>query len=80
MSKTLLVSVVLVGLTYGVNNIPQYDPHQRIIDCSDGKDATDDCDVMLVVEPSTSMTYYNISRNFRELQGYTEWDLTQLDM
>ena len=62
--------MVLVGLACGVNNIPRYDPHQRIIDCSDGKDATDGCDVMLVVESSTSMTYYNISRNFRELQGY----------
>ena len=61
--------MLVVGLAYGVNNFPKYDPHQRIIDCS--KDATDGCDVMLVVESSTSMTYYNISRNFRELQGYS---------
>ena len=70
MSKTLPLLMVLVGLTYGVNSISQYDPHQRIIDCSDGKDATDGCDVMLVVESLTNMTYYNISRNFRELEGY----------
>ena len=62
--------MVLVGLAHGVNNIPRYNPRQRIIDCTDGKDVTDGCDVMLVVESSTSMTYYNISTSFRELQGY----------
>ena len=68
--KLLLLLMVLVGLACGINNIPRYDPCQRIIDCTDGKDVTDGCDVMLVVESSTSMTYYNILTSFRELQGY----------
>ena len=68
--KTIVLLVSLVFVNGAVNNIPKYDPHQRIIDCTDGKDATDGCDVTLVVEFSTSMTYYNISRDFRELQGH----------
>ena len=70
MIKTTLILLSLAFLNSAVNNIPKYDPHQRIIDCTDGKDVTDICNITLVVEYSTSMTYYNISRNFRELQGY----------
>ena len=56
-----------MGFACGVNNIPKYDPYERTIDCTDDADT---CDVMLVVESSTSMTYYNISKKFRETQGY----------
>jgi len=42
----------------GVNNIPHYNSNQTIIDCTDSKNATDICDIMLVVEYSTSMTYF----------------------
>ena len=67
--KLLLMS--LVWSTNGaVNNIPRYDPHERIINCTNGKVNTDICDVTLVVELSTTMTYYNISKHFRELSGH----------
>ena len=56
-----------MGFAYGVNNIPKYDPYERTIECNDDADT---CDVMLVVESSTSMTYYNISKHFREVPGY----------
>ena len=45
----------------GIDNIPNYDPIKTVIDCTDDKDATDICDIMLVVEPLETMTYYDIS-------------------
>ena len=45
----------------GVDSIPNYDPTKRIIDCTNDKDATDICDIMLVVEPLATMTCYDIS-------------------
>ena len=56
------------------NNRPEYDPSVRVFDCTTigggiyTKCKT--CKIELVVEALTSMTYYNISSDFRELKGY----------
>jgi len=69
-NKLLLLISLVVIVDCGVNNSPMYDPYQRTIDCTDGKTAVDICDITLVVEALSSMTYYNISGEFRELRGY----------
>ena len=56
-----LLATLVCSAWCGVNNIPRYDPTKRIIDCTDSKATTDICDVVLVVEMLTTMTYYNIS-------------------
>ena len=71
MLRNLLLLVTLVcSARCGVNNIPRYNPTERIIDCTDGKAITDICDVMLVVEMLTTMTHYNISSEYREPRSY----------
>ena len=70
LNKLLLLVNLLVIVNGGVNNSPTYDPYQKTIDCTVGKTATDVCDITLVVEALSSMTYYNISSSYRELRGY----------
>lgn len=65
----LLTTLVCIG-NCGINNIPKYDPFERVIDCTNGKNAMDTCDVMLVVESLTSMTYFNITKESREFISY----------
>ena len=66
----LLISLVSIA-NCGINNIPQidYKNHgKKAIDCS--VIGTADCNIDLVVEAATSMTYYNHSDKIRELRGY----------
>ena len=69
-NKLLLLLSLVAIVDCGVNNSPTYDPYQKTIDCTDGKTATDICEITLVVEALSSMTYYNITSRFRELRGY----------
>ena len=70
LTKLLLVTTLICFANCGINNIPKYDPTERVIGCTDGKGATDTCDVMLVVESLTFMTYFNIGKESRELTSY----------
>ena len=66
--KLLLLAILVCFAKCGINNIPKYDPTERVIDCTNGKGATDICDVMLVVESLVTMAYFNISKEFRGLR------------
>ena len=71
LNKLLLLVNLVILVNCGVNNSPAYDPYEQTIDCTaNGKTAADTCQITLVVEALTSMTYYNISSSFRELRGY----------
>ena len=70
LGKILLLANLMVSVNCGRNNLPSFDPSMKIIDCTDNRDATDICNIMFVVDPLTSMTYYNITADMRELQGY----------
>ena len=66
----LLLLTLVCSAQCEVNNIPRYNPTERIIDCTDGKAITDICDVVLVVEMLTTMTHFNISSEYREPRSY----------
>ena len=70
LNKILLLVSLVATANCGINNSPTYDPNQKTFDCTDGKTTADVCDITLIVEALTSMTYYNISSMFRELRGY----------
>ena len=65
----LLATLVSIGKC-GENNLPTFIPEEKVIDCTNGKSVDDICDINFVVEPLTSMTYYNITDEFRELKGF----------
>ena len=69
LTKLLLLTTLVCIANCGINNIPEYDPTERIIDCTNGKDAADTCDVMLVVESLMSMAYFDITKESR-LRSY----------
>ena len=84
LGKIFLLANLMVSVNCGRNNLPLFDPSMKIIDCTDNMDVTDICNIMLVVDPLTSMTYYNITSDIRELQGYraafdSNGDLMTLD-
>ena len=68
--KLLLLASLVCLAKCGINNIPGYNPTEKVIDCTDGNSAADTCDVMLVVESLVTMTYFNISKDFREYRSY----------
>jgi len=68
--KLLLIVSVVSLADCSKNNLPKFDPDEKTIDCTDGKRVTQTCNIKFVVEPLTSMTYYKISSDFRELHGY----------
>jgi len=65
----MLATLVCIG-TCGVNNLPAYNPEEKIIDCTDGRSSGEACDITFVVEPLSSMTFYNVTDEFRELRGF----------
>ena len=84
LGKIFLLANLMISVNCGRNNLPLFDPSMKIIDCTDNMDVTDICNIMLVVDPLTSMTYYNITSDIRELQGYraafdSNGDLMTLD-
>ena len=71
--KTLLLAnlIMLAQLVNcGSNNLPTFDPAIKTIDCTKDKTVADVCEIMLVIDPLTSMTYYNISSDLRQLKGH----------
>ena len=68
----LLANLIMLAqlVSCGSNNLPMFDPAIKTIDCTKDKAVTDVCKIMLVVEPLTSMTYYNISADLRQLRGH----------
>ena len=70
LGKILLLANLMVSVNCGRNNIPAFDPSIKVIDCTDNMGATDICNIMFVVDPLTSMTYYNITADMRQLRGY----------
>jgi len=54
----------------GSYNLPIFDPQETIIDCTAGKPVDSVCDITLVIEHRSSMTYYNLTKEFRQLKGY----------
>jgi len=68
--KFILIASMASIVRCSMNNLPQFDPDEKTIDCTDGKSVTQICDIKFVIEPLTSMTYYKLSRDFRELRGY----------
>ena len=60
----------MISVNCGRNNVPTYDPSIKVIDCTDNMGVTDICNILFVVEPLTSMTYYNITADMRQLRGY----------
>ena len=69
LEKIILLANLIITANCGSNNLPRIDT-AKVINCTDGKAVTDICEIMLVVEPLTSMTYYNITPDMRELRGY----------
>ena len=70
LTKLLLLASLLSIAKCGENNLPTYDPQEKVIDCTRDRSANDICDIRFVVEPLTTMTYYNITDEFRELKGF----------
>ena len=70
LTKLLLLASLLSIAKCGENNLPTYDPQEKVIDCTRDRSASDICDIRFVVEPLTTMTYYNITDEFRELKGF----------
>ena len=60
-----LVSIANCGETNN-NNIPQTKNKGKVIDCS----TMDVCEITLIVEAATTMTYYSENNDIRELRGY----------
>ena len=55
-----------------MNNIPLYNPGEKVFDCTNtsmDKRPDGECDILFVVEPLNSMTYYTIEKSSRELKG-----------
>ena len=69
LEKVLLLASFICFAKCGVNNLPTID-FKKIIDCTENKSADDICDIRFVVEPLTTMTYYNITGGLRELKGF----------
>ena len=65
-----LLATLVCCVQCGINNIPSYNHTERVIDCTVGKDTTDICDIKFVVESFATMTYYNISSEYRKPRGY----------
>ena len=70
LEKILLLANLFILVSCGTNNLPSLNSSIKAFDCTDGKAATDVCEIMLVVEPLTSMTYYNITDDLRQLRGF----------
>ena len=70
LEKILFVTKLIILVNCGTNNLPMFNPNIKTIDCTNGMAATDICEIMLVVDPLTSMTYYNITEDLRELRGF----------
>jgi len=69
MLKFLLVTVCVATASCEQNNLPRFITN-KTLDCTLGKTYVDPCKLTLVVEALTSMTYYNITDDNRELKGY----------
>ena len=67
MLTTLILVASIASIGYCKTN---FDPLEKVIDCTDGRSAESTCNITLVVEYLTSMTYYNITKEFRQLRGY----------
>ena len=63
----LLASLVVSIANCETNNIPDYN-RSKSIDCSRNGTYDGDCEIKLVIEAATSMTYYN--EDVREIRGY----------
>ena len=64
LKKILLLVNLIITANCGENNIPMFDPTIKTFDCTN-MDVTDTCKIRFVVEPLTSMTYYNKSSDAR---------------
>ena len=67
--KFLLLASWVSIVNCETNNIPVVPDRGATIDCSKDRSSTDDCEITLVVEAATSMTYYNNSDTGQELRG-----------
>ena len=69
----LISLVTLIAIAYcEISNLPVFNPEKKVFDCTDessDKRPDGECDVVFVVEPLTSMTYYNIDGSSRQLKG-----------
>ena len=70
MQKIILLAVLLSSVNCERNILPKFDPTEKVIDCTKGKAATDPCDIKLVVNSLTSMTYYNFTNTSHPLRGF----------
>ena len=69
--KILLLANLIIMVNCGTNNRPTYDPSVRVFDCTIQRGLhINTCEIVLVVEALTSMTYYNITSDSQELKGY----------
>jgi len=71
LEKVLLLASFIVFAICGENNLPTFNP-KKIIDCTDNKSADDICNIRLVIEPLTTMTYYNITDEFYGMPLWTK--------
>ena len=67
-AEILLLANLIIMVNCLTNNQPTYDPSKRVFNCTELPDTS--CEIEFVVEALTSMTYYNITFDFRELKGY----------
>ena len=65
-TSILLASIASIGYCIA----PGYDPQEKVINCTEGRSVENTCEITLVVEYLTSMTYYNITTELKQLRGY----------
>ncbi|XP_065909869.1 uncharacterized protein [Dysidea avara] len=64
----LLLSVSIVSVVNcGYNNLPQYNPEEKTIECNSNGDF---CHITLVIEALESMSYFQYENGHRKLQGF----------
>ena len=69
MEKILLLSILLNSVNCETNILPKFNPTEKVIDCMT-KAPTGSCEITLVVNSLTSMTYYNFTSNSHPLRGF----------
>ena len=65
----ILLAVWAATVSCNQNNLPSF-VTSKTLDCTKHHSPSDPCKLFLIVEPLTSMTYYKVTDNVRELMGY----------
>jgi len=68
MLLVILLSATFITVVHsGYNNLPQYNPEEKTIECNSNGDT---CHITLVIEALHSMSYFHYENGHRKLQGF----------